>query len=105
MTKDKAGARGGVHTLQEALEELFRKSGIRSRRRDSKVFEAWGDAIGSLGSHARAVRFDRGELIVEVESAAHMQELSSFTGEDYRRQANRILGDERIRKVVFKLKR
>ena len=105
MTKDKAGDRGGVHTLQEALEELFRKSGIHSRRRDSVVFEAWGDALGPLGSHARAVRFERGKLVVEVQSSVHMQELSSFTGEDYRKQANRILGEERIRKVVFKLKR
>jgi hypothetical protein len=94
-----------MHTLQEALDELFRGSGLRARGRDRAVFEAWGDAVGALGEHARAVRFARNELVVEVASAAHMHELRSFTGEDYRRQANRILGEERIRRVVFKLKR
>ena len=61
--------------------------------------------MGALRRRARAVRFKRGELTVEVESAAHLQELSSFTGESIKREANRILGDDRIRNVVFKLKR
>ena len=51
------------------------------------------------------MRFARGELLVEVESAAHFQELSSFTGEQYRVLANRRLGGEEIQKIVFKLKR
>jgi hypothetical protein len=41
---------------------------------------------------------------VEVPSSAHLQELSSFTGEGYRRAANANLGSERITKVSFKLK-
>ena len=33
-----------------------------------------------------------------------LQELKNFTGDRYRRKANQILGDERIRRVVVKLK-
>ena len=47
----------------------------------------------------------RKELVVEVESAAHKQELESFTAEGYRQQANRRLGTDRIQRVTIKLKR
>jgi hypothetical protein len=101
----KTDDRRGVCSLQDALEELFRSSGLRARRRDSSVFEAWGKAASALAGRARAVRFNRGELVVEVDSAAHLHELKSFTGEALRVEANRILESERIRKVVFKPKR
>jgi hypothetical protein len=55
------------------------------------------------------VRFDEGELVVEVSSAAHLNELKSFTGDAFRRQANERLVKHghraTIRRVVFKLKR
>ena len=51
------------------------------------------------------MRFHFGELTVEVESAPHLHELQNFTGEQYRCEANRILGEERIKKVQFRLKR
>jgi hypothetical protein len=49
------------------------------------------------------VRFENGELEVAVRSAAHLQELQSFTGDSFRKKANQRLGSERIRSVVFRL--
>ena len=66
---------------------------------------AWREALGrELAPRARAVRFKGGELLVEVHSAAHRQELSSFTGEGFRKSANQRLGAEIIRRVTFRLK-
>ena len=66
---------------------------------------AWREALGvEFAQRARAVRFKGGELLVEVGSAAHRQELSAFTGEGFRRRANQRLGAEIIRRVTFRLK-
>lgn len=61
--------------------------------------------LGPTGSRTRAVRFERGQLVVEVESAALLAELKSFTGDRYRRALNRELGSETVRSVTFQLKR
>ena len=63
------------------------------------VFEAWTRALGeTMSKRAIPVRFHDGELLVEVESAVHLQELKNFTGEPYRRQANARLEGEVIRR-------
>jgi len=95
-----------VSSLGDAMRAFLAESGLATKLRDWPVLEAWSKAAGEqLARRARAVRFQDGELLVEVESAAHLQELKSFTGERYRRLANEHLGRESIRRVVFKLKR
>lgn len=98
--------RGGVHSARDAVRDFLRVSGLGERMRDLPVYEAWRKALGDdLSRRARAVDFRRGELVVEVESAAHHAELASFTGERYRQLTNRHLGREAVRKVTFKLQR
>ncbi|MDE0914300.1 MAG: DUF721 domain-containing protein [Planctomycetota bacterium] len=97
--------RGGVAPLGRAISQFLATSGLGAKMRDLKVHEAWRDALGpELAPRATSVDFRRGELIVEVDSAAHKHELVSFTGEQYRQEANRRIGDNRIRRVSFKLR-
>jgi len=101
----RAAVRDAV-SMQDALGRFLRSSGLAGRMRGWPVFEAWVDALGpELARHARPVRFERGELLVEVGSAAHYQELASFTGEGYRQRANERLAKPEIRRIVFRLKR
>lgn len=58
-----------------------------------------------MSERAKPVHFQFGELTVEVQSAPHMQELQNFTGEQYRREANKQLGEDVIKKLLFRLKR
>lgn len=96
--------RGGVQPLGRAVSQFLEASGLGAKMRDWKVHEAWRDALGpELAPHAVSVDFRRGELVVEVDSAAHKHELMNFTGEQYRQEANRRMGDNRIRRVKFKL--
>jgi hypothetical protein len=102
----KTSDRGGISSMGQAVKSFLAESGLGSKLRDLPVYEAWQEALGEeLSRRARPVDFRRSELIVEVESAAHMHELANFTGERYRQLANRNLGSERISKVTFKLKR
>lgn len=95
-----------VAPMGVAMEAFLHRSGLGARLRDQRVFDAWSQVLGAeLARRARPARFRGGELLVEVESSAHLGELESFTGEQFRREANRRLGGERIERVVFKLKR
>ena len=70
--------------MSDAVGAFLRASGIGARTRHIPVHQAWNEAVGAaLARRARPVRFERGELVVEVDSAAHLQELSAFTGEGW----------------------
>ena len=93
--------------MQSAVEAFMRAGGLGRKSADWRAMDAWRKALGgNLVRRARPVRFHKGELTVEVDSAAHLQELASFTGEGFRAAANRSLGEaETIRRVTYKLKR
>jgi len=100
--------RGGLHSIQDALDAYLRAAGL-GEGGHARVFRAWRDTVRDLGGEAmarraRPVRLRRGELVVEVDSAAHLQELRNFTGEAFRLRANERLGSELISSLVFKLK-
>ena len=108
--RDPAGTReearrGGVSSLSDCLGSFLSSSGLTRKLSDTRVLAAWREALGpELAPRARAVRFRRGELTVEVASAVHRQELDAFTGDSFRRAANERLGAETIRRVTFRLK-
>lgn len=98
--------RGGVASLRNVLGAYLRSSGLERQFSNARVHQAWRDAVGpAMASRACSVRFENGVLEVHVKSAAHLQELKSFTGEGYRAAANRRLGGERIQRVEFRLER
>jgi len=104
--RDKKAKRGGVTSMRTALGAYLRQTGLDAQFSTARIYKSWRDAVGaSVAARARPVRFQDGVLEVAVKSAAHFQELSSFTGEGYRKAANRKLGGERIRKIEFRLER
>ncbi len=98
--------RKGMASLDDALKSFLKKSGIGERLGPPPVFRAFQEAAGkSFARHARAVRFARGELVVQVSSAPHLAELKGFLGEEIRTQTNRILGRDEVRRITFRLDR
>jgi hypothetical protein len=83
----------------------MRETGLSMRPRDLLVFEAWTGVLGeTMSKRAIPVRFRDGELLVEVQSAVHLQELKNFTGDQYRQKANAKLDGPVIRRLTFKLR-
>jgi hypothetical protein len=92
--------------MKDAVGGFLRASGLSTRMRHLEVFRAWNRAVGAdLARRAKPVRFERGDLVVEVDSAAHYQELAAFTGDAFRERANELLGEAAIRRATFRLKR
>lgn len=74
-----------------------------SRGTVARVFEAWESAVGrELARRVRPVRFRTGELTLEVQSSTLLHEFASFTGEEYRRRTNEILGRVLVIRTVFR---
>ena len=96
--------RGGISSIQDVLDSYLKETGItKSRGIVARVFEAWCSSVGrELARRARPVRFRSGELTLEVESSALLHELASFTGEEYRRRTNQILGNELVHRTIYK---
>ena len=97
--------REGPTPIDQILRSVLRESGLSGTTHHERIFRAWTEALDPAQRERTVpVRFRRGELVVEVGSAALLQELGNFTGESVRQKANQRLGSERIRKVVFKLR-
>jgi hypothetical protein len=90
--------------ISDAIKIFLRDAGLHRSPQNHLVFTTWNDLLGARASRAIPVRFVRGELIVEVDSAVHLQEFRNFTGEGYRRKVNKLLNNELVRKLTFKLK-
>lgn len=103
MAKDPS--RGRLVPLGDVLEAVLKQNGIRRDDPSHKVFAAWNQAAGPLAKRAIPVRFERGELLIHVESSAHYQELTHFTGPMLHRATNQALGTPVVQRVTFKLKR
>jgi hypothetical protein len=98
--------RKGLAPLDLAVKDFLKTSGIVSRLGAWPIYQAFLQAAGStFERRARPVRFARGTLTVEVDSAAHLAELQGFRGGEIRARANEILGRPDIQKIAFKLKR
>ena len=89
----------------DALTRYLKAAGLSLRMQHLEVYRAWNESVGAaLARRARPVSFKNGALCVEVESAAHLQELQNFTGDQYRTLANARLGEALIRKIAFRMK-
>lgn len=91
----------GPVPLGDAIQAFLKEAGIGAKGRDGEVFRAWNEAYGS--TEARPVAFRNRALHLEVTSPALLQDLKSYSGDRFRRRANQILGEERIRRIVVKL--
>src|SRR6187401_1521823 len=100
------GERKGLASLDVALKGYLKASGLGERFGPPLEFRAFKDAAGTaFARHARAVRFTRGELVVQVSSATHLAELKGFRGEEIRMRTNQLLGRDDVRKITFRLDR
>jgi len=94
----------GPRPIGLAIKAILREAGLANNPRDQRVFRVWNETLGSIAPRTQPVRFFHGELVVEVDSAVHLQELQNFTGEGYRRKLNRVLKNDAVRKLTFRLR-
>jgi hypothetical protein len=95
----------GPRPIADVIRQFLAESRLGRSTGDERVYRAWSEAAGAAWcEHARPSAFRGGQLFVEVTSSVHLAELRGFHAEGIRARANQALGQERIRKVVLRLK-
>ena len=86
-----------MEPISGVLPALLRDLGLEAGIMGWRAVREWPDAVGPrVARRARAVSFQEGTLIVEVEGSAWLQELSMLK-RDLVRQVNGRLGGPHVR--------
>lgn len=94
---------GGIKSLQELLPDVLKKTGALESVKQKKVSEAWQKVVGPERARSMRVLQLRGNvLVVEVDSAAQMMELKTFSSEQYKKKINESLGTPLVAKIQYK---
>jgi hypothetical protein len=72
------GERGGEY-LTDLLKRWLRKNHVRERADPSAAYNLWKEVVGEeIAARTRVVDMSQGELVVEVDSAPLLNELSTY---------------------------
>lgn len=89
--------------IARSIDRLFKSDRFAEGVAGWRAVERWSQAVGEeISSRARAVRFERGVLYVEVTNSSWVQELS-FLKRRIVQQLNREIGRDAVRDIRFSL--
>ncbi|MCY3772883.1 MAG: DUF721 domain-containing protein [Gemmatimonadetes bacterium] len=88
-------------TLGDALGKLVRSLGMEGRLEEQQAVDRWAQVVGDrIALHARAVFFEGGKLVVEVDSAAWRQELF-YMKQEILNRLDRSFGKPLVQDIIF----
>ena len=88
----------------EVLDALLRAKRFYERKRYGVLVEAWRLAVGEqIAEHTRIGAFDRGRLVVEVDSPVLLQELRGFMEGAILEQLRAAPGGAEVAELRFRL--
>ncbi len=96
----------GAEPIDVVIKKLFADWEKKKRPAEENIFTVWKKIAGTkAAAHARPVRLWKKTLLVEVDSPAWFYELNT----NYKRRAlaemQRVLGKDRIGRIVLRPKR
>jgi len=90
-----------VQSISGVLPALLRSLGLEAGIMGWRAVTEWPNAVGpGVALHTRAMSFQGGTLLVEVEGSAWLHELS-FLKRDLVQQLNQHLGSQLVRDLSF----
>jgi len=90
-----------VESLKNALQRALVERGLEGELRGWDAVKEWARVVGPrIAARSRAVAFQQGTLIVEVDGSAWMQELNVLKRQLIR-TLNRELGSATVREVRY----
>jgi predicted nucleic acid-binding Zn ribbon protein len=90
-----------LRTIGDLLPELLGRYGLAERLAGWRAVQEWAEIVGErVAKHTRAISFEDGVILVEVEGSAWLHELG-FLKPQLLRQLNRHLGARSVRGLKF----
>lgn len=106
MGEDRRSSRrdSKVEPIGTILDRWLRRERVRRRFDPSGVFRRWKEVVGeTIASRTRVTDLDGGVLVVEVNSAVLLQELSTFYREEILESLREIEEFGSIRDIRFRV--
>ena len=73
----------GEGYLPDLIKRWVRENRAQDRAEEKSIFSRWAEIVGEeISAHTRVVEVARGELVVEVDSAPLLNELSTYYSEE-----------------------
>ena len=75
--------RGGSVSIEQALKRWLKTNRVKQMTSQRGIFSRWSEVVGeALAAETRPVDLKHGELLIEVNSAPRLNELSTFGKDD-----------------------
>ena len=88
--------------LGEILRGFLRSSGLTGKFKNLEIYSAWEEVVGpDISRHTRVAGFTRHKLYVDVNSAAYLHELRTFSKQRILDDLRGKLPSVHIQDIVF----
>ena len=92
----------GMTSLKTVIDKALESLGMDKRLQAESAVVHWEDIVGpEIAKNAKAVKIDRGTLLIEVKSAAWKQQLQMMAPQIIRK-INHKLGSNTIKSIRFR---
>jgi hypothetical protein len=89
--------------IGDVLRDYLHSSGLGRSLQHAEIYSVWDEIVGrELCAHTRAAGFKRYKLYVDVDSAAHRQELATYHKQQLLEDLRARLPKIRIEDIVFR---
>jgi len=93
----------GPQAIGEILSAFLQQGGLAQKLKHLEIYDAWGQVVGpAILPHTRIAGFAQNKLYVQVDSAAHMQELQTFYKKQILQALQARVPRVRILDIVFR---
>ena len=95
--------RGGLASIKEILKRWIKDNRGAGQADKEKLSECWKQLVGEeIATHTRITTFSRGDLLVEVDSASLLNELSTYFQKDILESLRLLHEFQGIHKIRFR---
>jgi hypothetical protein len=89
--------------IGDILRDFLHATGLTNQLKHLELYSAWEEVVGAqLAPHTRIAGYKQHKLYIEVDSAAHLQELATFYKPHLLRDLRERLPDILVRDLVFR---
>ncbi len=93
----------GPQRVGEVLRAFLETSGLANQLKHLEIYSAWEEVVGpAIARRTRIAGFTRHKLYVDVDSAAHLQELRTFSKDKILTDLKELLPTVLIQDIVFR---
>ncbi len=91
--------------IKPILDKVLKNLDLKRKHEQGKICEFWEEGVGKkIAGHTSPYSLaEQGKLLVNVDSSPWVEELTRFHKEKIKREINKLLGQEAVKEIVFRV--